>query len=106
MSNQEHELPNIMPGSGSGRRLQPDRLKRGASMHGWNGDRHRGWMGIWWILSAASLAVVVWALLKSARRRAPLRQWRNRSRDLPTDVDGSPRLGRTETMTTSNRKAI
>jgi putative membrane protein len=27
-----------------------------------------GWMGIWWILVAALLAVVVWTLLKTARR--------------------------------------
>jgi hypothetical protein len=52
--------PGMMPGSG--RRLQPGRLKRGESMHGWNGDGHMGWMGIWWILGAAVLAVVVWAL--------------------------------------------
>jgi putative membrane protein len=58
--------PGMMPGSG--RRLQPGRLKRGESMHGWNGDGHMGWMGIWWILGAAVLPVVVWALLKSARR--------------------------------------
>lgn len=57
-----------------------------------------------WILSAASLAVVVWALLKSARCRAPLRQWRNRSRDLPTDVDRSPRPGRTETAKASKAR--
>jgi hypothetical protein len=55
--------PGMMPGSG--RRLQPGRLKRGESMPGWNGDGHMGWMGIGWILGAAVLAVVVWALPSS-----------------------------------------
>lgn len=33
----------------------------------WNGDGHMGWMAIWWILGAALIAAVVWALVKSAR---------------------------------------
>lgn len=37
-------------------------------MHWWNGDGHMGWMGIWWIVGAALIAVVVWALLRSSRR--------------------------------------
>ncbi len=36
-------------------------------MHWWNGDGHMGWMGIWWIVGAALIAVVVWALLRSSR---------------------------------------
>lgn len=36
-------------------------------MHGWNGDWSMGWMGTWWILGAALLAVVVWALVRAAR---------------------------------------
>jgi putative membrane protein len=26
-----------------------------------------GWMGIWWIVGAALIAVVIWALLRSSR---------------------------------------
>lgn len=36
-------------------------------MHWWNGDAHMGWMGIWWIVGAALIAVVVWALTRSSR---------------------------------------
>jgi uncharacterized membrane protein AbrB (regulator of aidB expression) len=44
-------------------------------MHGWNGDGHMGWgwgwgggwMPIGWILGAALIAVVVWALVKKTR---------------------------------------
>jgi uncharacterized membrane protein len=39
-------------------------------VHWWNGDGHVGWMAIWWILGAAVLAAVVWALVKSARAPA------------------------------------
>ena len=36
-------------------------------MQWWNGDGHMGWMGIWWIVGAALIALVVWALLRSSR---------------------------------------
>lgn len=36
-------------------------------MHWWNGGGHMGWMGIWWIVGAAFIALVVWALLRSSR---------------------------------------
>ncbi|MBZ0231438.1 MAG: hypothetical protein K8M05_03745 [Deltaproteobacteria bacterium] len=36
-------------------------------MQWWNGDGHMGWMGIWWIIGAALIALVVWALLRSSR---------------------------------------
>lgn len=36
-------------------------------MHWWNGDGHMGWMGIWWIVGAALIALVVWAVLRSSR---------------------------------------
>lgn len=35
-------------------------------MHGWNGDGHMSWMGIWWLVGAAIIAVVVWALVRSS----------------------------------------
>lgn len=43
-------------------------------MHWWNGEGHMGWTGmgwmsIWWILGAALIAVVVWALFRSSRGR-------------------------------------
>ena len=37
-------------------------------MHWWNGGGHMGGMGIWWIVGAALIAAVVWALLRSSRR--------------------------------------
>jgi len=38
-------------------------------MHWWNGEGHMGWMGSWWIVGAALIALVVWAFLRSSRGR-------------------------------------
>ncbi len=35
-------------------------------MHWWNGGGHMGWMAIWWILGAALIAAIAWALARSA----------------------------------------
>jgi uncharacterized membrane protein len=39
-----------------------------------------GWMGIWWIVAAALIALVVWALFRSSRGRM------NGSSELPEQV--------------------
>jgi hypothetical protein len=42
-------------------------------MHGWIGDGHMGWMGIWWICGAAVLvafALVGWTLRRNRARDA------------------------------------
>ncbi len=49
-------------------------------MHWWNGDGHMEWMGIWRIVGAAPIALVVWALLRSSR--GPM----NRSSESPEQV--------------------
>jgi len=36
-------------------------------MHGWNGAGQMGWMALWWVIGAALIAVLLWALLKSTR---------------------------------------
>lgn len=36
-------------------------------MHWWYGDGHMGWMGIWWIVGAAVIALVIWALIRYSR---------------------------------------
>lgn len=33
----------------------------------WYGDGHMGSMGIWWVLGAALIALVVWALVRTPR---------------------------------------
>lgn len=35
-------------------------------MHWWNGDGHTGWMVVWWIVGAALIALVVWAMRRSS----------------------------------------
>lgn len=38
-------------------------------MQGWNTPGHMGRMGIWWIFGAVFVTVVVWALIRTSRRR-------------------------------------
>ena len=45
-------------------------------MNGWNGDGHMdgghmgwGWMPVWWVLGAALIAALAWALLRARRGR-------------------------------------
>jgi putative membrane protein len=37
-------------------------------MHWWNGDGLMGRMGIWWIVGAALIAVIVWTVLRLSRK--------------------------------------
>jgi len=42
-------------------------------MYGWHWDGHMGWgwMGLWWIVAAAALLVVLWAGLRATRPGSP-----------------------------------
>lgn len=38
-------------------------------MHGWNGYGYMGWMGLWWVLGAAMILLIVLALLRRRGHR-------------------------------------
>ena len=39
----------------------------------WDGGSHMAWMGIWWVLGAAVIAALFWAVFASSARRLGVR---------------------------------